>query len=103
MRISSYEYRNLLAERAVVWHASDRTFLTFEKSSRSSHSRSWGTDRSRKNLALSVTPDMVVEVALYGDAWNQYSRNVEETFASVQGKSINFSGASQAGSHVMLK
>jgi hypothetical protein len=33
--------------------------LTLEKIDFSSHSRSWGTERSRKNLALSATPAML--------------------------------------------
>ena len=57
-----YNGANLLLRLVVSDKAKrsiDQGVLTLENSSFSSHSRSWGTDLSRKNLAFSATPAMM--------------------------------------------
>jgi hypothetical protein len=66
-----------LADGTACWKLLMGRCLTFENIDFSSHSRSWGTERSRKNLALSATPAMLKMPSL---------RAVEAAFAYVPTK-----------------
>lgn len=69
--------------------------LTLEKIDFSSHSRSWGTERSRKNLALSATPAMLSTASPFEKLkLLRVSKQRLRTFAEVFHEAAqNFSGA----------